>query len=979
MQRVADDASNILSSDETTDSWVGAVSLSPSRSSDSGLRAAQLGAVCAVKAHWTVSREPATVVMPTGTGKTETMMVIVASERLHKALIVVPSNLLRKQTADKFLSFGVLIDIGVINSAAIRPAVGILTTTPTDIAELDALVQKSNVIITTMSLLQHFSLDFLNFLNSNCDALIVDEAHHVAAKTWSSIKQSLKKPLCLQFTATPFRNDGKNVDGKIIYNFPLSMAQKQGYFQTINYIPITEFDDEKSDYAIARACTEQLDKDIANGYKHVILVRARIKNRADYLFHEIYLKYFRKYNPVLVYSGMPATKKAEDLAAVRSGKAKILIGVDMFGEGIDIPNLKIAAVHDKYQSLPITLQFIGRFARSGSDLGTATVVTNIANEELNECLKELYSQDTDWNILLHELSSSAIRSEITLQELASGFVGPGTQEIKITQLRPKISMIAYHTERTEWHWKEWEKVFKEDKCLFFLNETEKILIVIEKEDTHAEWTSFRGISNTNWQLHLLYWNPEIKTVFVNSTNKSITNSFAEHIFPGCMRITGEAVFRCLSGINRLLLGTVGLLSAIDGPIRYRMFAGFDIANGINESNLESNRKCNLFGVGYDGHGRVSIGCSLKGTVWSKWVESVDYWQKWCNTIATKLLDTNIDTSQVLSGALIPQIIKERPQTVPYSIEWPIDLDIISDERICFERAGVTYPLYDFDLYLVSHSDIGAIKFGIKSDKFHEEYELIISSNSYRIITTHVAGIEVHFRHTTRKLVDFFQENPPIIRFVDQSMLEGNVLVTVQSTAPQFKTDKIVPWNWSGIDIHKESQGYARDTDSIQYKVIKELGDSGQFDVIFDDDGKGEIADIVAISDCGDKISFQLFHCKYAHGAQPGARVDDLYEVCCQAGKSVKWRQDINGLIQRMIKREVVYQTANSSSRFIYGDLRKLKELRNKLRVYPMEMSVTVVQPGVLSTAITDDMKRILSLTQAYLMDTYGLPLTLICS
>ncbi|WP_235819678.1 hypothetical protein [Caldifermentibacillus hisashii] len=36
----------------------------------------------------------------------------------------------------------------------------------------------------------------------------------------------------------------------------------------------------------------------------------------------------------------------------------------MFGEGIDIPNLKIAAIHDKYKSLPITLQFIGRFART---------------------------------------------------------------------------------------------------------------------------------------------------------------------------------------------------------------------------------------------------------------------------------------------------------------------------------------------------------------------------------------------------------------------------------------------------------------------------------------------------------------------------------------------------------------------------------------------------------------------------------------
>ena len=34
-----------------------------------GLRKAQLGAIFAIRAHWTTSTLPATVVMPTGTGK----------------------------------------------------------------------------------------------------------------------------------------------------------------------------------------------------------------------------------------------------------------------------------------------------------------------------------------------------------------------------------------------------------------------------------------------------------------------------------------------------------------------------------------------------------------------------------------------------------------------------------------------------------------------------------------------------------------------------------------------------------------------------------------------------------------------------------------------------------------------------------------------------------------------------------------------
>ncbi|MFP3758952.1 hypothetical protein SB751_34280, partial [Cupriavidus sp. SIMBA_020] len=81
------------------------------------------------------------------------------------------------------------------------------------------------------------------------------------------------------------------------------------------------------------------------------------------------------------------------------------------------------------------------------------------------------------------------------------------------------------------------------------------------------------------------------------------------------------VFKCLSGIKRLMLGTVGLNSGIDGPIRYKMFAGIDVGEGISESNKINSYKSNVFGHGYGGNGRVSIGCSYKGKIWSRWVEN----------------------------------------------------------------------------------------------------------------------------------------------------------------------------------------------------------------------------------------------------------------------------------------------------------------------------------------------------------------------
>ena len=59
------------------------------------LRKPQLGALYALKSHFTISNNEATIVMPTGTGKTETMLSYIVSEKIEQVLIILPSVLLR--------------------------------------------------------------------------------------------------------------------------------------------------------------------------------------------------------------------------------------------------------------------------------------------------------------------------------------------------------------------------------------------------------------------------------------------------------------------------------------------------------------------------------------------------------------------------------------------------------------------------------------------------------------------------------------------------------------------------------------------------------------------------------------------------------------------------------------------------------------------------------------------------------------------
>lgn len=157
-----------------------------------------------------------------------------------------------------------------------------------------------------------------------------------------------------------------------------------------------------------------------------------------------------------------------------------------------------------------------------------------------------------------------------------------------------------------------------------------------------------------------------------------------------------------------------------------------------------------------------------------------------------------------------------------------------------------------------------------------------------------------------------------------------------------------------------------------------LKKTDSYEVIFDDDGSGEIADIVTIKEVNGHIYFGFYHCKYSTEDLPGSRVDDLYAVCGQAEKSIKWCSDTKLIIERLIKRELARQKDNGT-RIEVGSLRKLKEIKNKLRVYPSSVEVAIVQPGVNSNILTDDMSQLLSGTAAYLLDTYGIKLKLICS
>lgn len=260
------------------DSLAGAFRFSEEREGHPGLRSPQLGALHAILAHRSMGgEEPVTIVMPTGTGKTETMLAVFAHSPAQ-TLVIVPSDALRSQIARKFATLGVLATAGAVVGDFLCPVVGLMKSAFKSVAEVDELLDVCNVVVATTAAVTGSQETALARLVRRSDRLFVDEAHHVAARTWRSIADRFAGKAVVQFTATPFREDGKHLGGRIAYAYPLRLAQERCYFSRINYRSVGELGDP--DGAVAEAAIAQLRDDLERGLDHVLMARVQGVPRA---------------------------------------------------------------------------------------------------------------------------------------------------------------------------------------------------------------------------------------------------------------------------------------------------------------------------------------------------------------------------------------------------------------------------------------------------------------------------------------------------------------------------------------------------------------------------------------------------------------------------------------------------------------------------------------------------------------------------
>ncbi len=939
-----------------------------------GLRTPQIGALHAISSTFTTSKkEPISIVLPTGTGKTDTMVSAFAAHRIPKLLVLVPSDALRVQISEAFENYGVLQKAGVLSEGVLFPVVGKLEHKFESKLAARGFADACNVVVAIPQALSQMDEDIQQEFTNQFTHLFIDEAHHTAAKTWNEIKDRFHDKRVVQFTATPFREDGKRIGGKIAYQYPLRDAQVNGYFSKINYISIVDFTD--IDRAIAKRAVEALNEDITNGKDHILMARVNTKKRADELL-DLYVELAEEHKPLVLHSGIAPKIRKKGLESLKNHDSKIVICVDMLGEGFDMPELKIAAMHDTHKSLGITLQFVGRFARvGGKNLGEATAVVGRGDRMVDHRLNDLYAEQSDWNKVINNLSEDAIQEQQDQNQFESEFTNV-PDDINLWNITPKMSTVVYKAPSGEWHPERISELYKKD--LYSppsVNSNEKVAWFVTKRVGDVRWGDVKPLVETSYGFIMVYWNERDKLLFINSSeNDGVYKSLAEAVGGENVSIyKGPEVYRSLAYLQRRVAINVGLKDIRNADSIFEMRVGRNVLGALDEETRRNKHQTNIFAHGIDEKSgkKISVGASLGGRVWTyKTAMSIKEWMEWADYIGNKLNDDTIDPNVVMDTFMNYDVLQERPEGYTVlALEWPTDIYLDTTDSLEIKINETVAHFSDVELMITEYNDRGDIKFKVSlPDGATAQYSLRMENGEMKFVATENQAFHVKSR-STLPLEETLNAIGLRIILEKEAIIEPSmVMLFPQTDAPAYPKSRLETADWSQTDITKEP--ISRGADSVQQKAFEIINADENWDIILNDDGSGEIADLVAIKVENDKIKVNLVHCKSSSVPTAGARITDLYELSGQAMKSIARRRNHQMMTDVLIKREKSRRKRGTTG-LLKGDENKLVKIAEDSQLLIPEFIVTIVQPAISKAQISSQQLELIAATEKYIKESGG--------
>jgi superfamily II DNA or RNA helicase/HKD family nuclease len=214
------------------------------------------------------------------------------------------------------------------------------------------------------------------------DYIVVDEFHHASAASYRGLLDYFRPSFLLGLTATPERSDGGDLlslcGENLVFRCDLHEGIQQGLLAPFHYFGVPD----DVDYAQIPWRSTRFDE---TALTEAVATRARAQNALEQLHqhgsgpaigfcvsqrHADFMAEFFRVNglrAVAVHSGVGSAPRASSLEELGKGELDILFAVDMFNEGVDVPNIGTVLMLRPTESTILFLQQLGRGLRRNGD------------------------------------------------------------------------------------------------------------------------------------------------------------------------------------------------------------------------------------------------------------------------------------------------------------------------------------------------------------------------------------------------------------------------------------------------------------------------------------------------------------------------------------------------------------------------------------------------------------------------------------
>lgn len=243
------------------------------------------------------------------------------------------------------------------------------------------------------------------------DLIVVDEFHHAAAKSYQALLDYFQPKFLLGLTATPDRADGKDIyalcDGNVAYRTNFIQAIQNDWLSPFKYFGVydeadysritwlgTRYDeDELATLQLRHEAADTIYKAWIEHRQTRTLAFCSSIRQANFLARHFVISGVRALS---LHSQTVEMSRQQVIRSIATGDLDVIFTVDLFNEGVDIPNVDTLLFVRPTESLTVFTQQIGRGLRLHRDKAYCTIIDLIGNYRNADVKLRVFDSKSAW-------------------------------------------------------------------------------------------------------------------------------------------------------------------------------------------------------------------------------------------------------------------------------------------------------------------------------------------------------------------------------------------------------------------------------------------------------------------------------------------------------------------------------------------------------------------------------------------------------